>query len=93
MDAGLLHIADGLRVQPPSMLVGLITETWGTPAGVVSDRFRVPDLADAGLHGVESRMTRWSESSEDIRALEEDVRRMGLYSRLTLEARLCLRLR
>ena len=71
VSAGLLHVADGLRVQPPSMLAGLITETWGTPAGVVSDRFRVPDLADAGLHGVESRMTRWSESSEDIRALRK----------------------
>ena len=70
VEAGLLHVADGLRVQPPSMLVGLITDTWGTPAGVVSDRFRVPDLADAGLP-VESRMTRWSESSEDIRALRK----------------------
>ena len=70
VSAGLLHIADGLRVQPPSMLADLITETWGPPAGVVSDRFRVSDLADAGLP-VEPRMTRWSESSEDIRALRK----------------------
>ena len=38
------YVADGLRVQPPSMLVGLITETWGTPAGVIADRFRVSRL-------------------------------------------------
>ena len=68
---GLLHVADGLRVQPPSMLADLITETWGPPAGVVADRFRISDLADAGLHGLEARMTRWSESSEDIRALRK----------------------
>ena len=70
VSAGLLHIADGLRVQPPAMLAGLITETWGTPAGLISDRFRIPDMADAGLP-VEPRMTRWSESSEDIRALRK----------------------
>ena len=57
VSAGLLHVADGLRVQPPSMLADLITETWGPPAGVVADRFRIPDLADAGLPGLEPRMT------------------------------------
>ena len=71
VSAGLLHVADGLRVQPPSMLADLITETWGPAAGVVADRFRIPDLADAGLHGLEPRMTRWSESSADIRALRK----------------------
>ena len=71
VSAGLLHVADGLRVQPPSMLADLITETWGPPAGVVADRFRISDLADAGLPGLEPRMTRWSESSEDIRALRK----------------------
>ena len=71
VSAGLLHIADGLRVQPPSMLADLITETWGKPAGIVADRFRVAELADAGLTGLEARMTRWSESSEDIRALRK----------------------
>ena len=71
VSAGLLHIADGLRVQPPSMLADLIQETWGVPAGVIADRFRISDLADAGLPGLEPRMTRWSESSEDIRALRK----------------------
>ena len=74
VSAGLLHIADGLRVQPPSMLADLITETWGPPAGVVADRFRISDLADAGLPGLEPRMTRWSESSEDIRSLRKMAR-------------------
>ena len=71
VSAGLLHVADGLRVQPPAQLVDLITECWGRPAGVVADRFRISDLADAGLTGLEPRMTRWSESSEDIRALRK----------------------
>ena len=71
VSAGLLHVADGLRVQPPSMLADLIAETWGTPVGVVADRFRISDLADAGVTGLEARMTRWSESSEDIRALRK----------------------
>ncbi len=71
VSAGLLHIADGLRVQPPSMLADLITETWGPAAGVVADRFRTSELADAGLASLEARMTRWSESSEDIRALRK----------------------
>ena len=71
VSAGLLHIADGLRVQPPAMLADLIAETWGPVAGVIADRFRLPDLADAGLPGLEPRMTRWSESSEDIRALRK----------------------
>ncbi len=71
VSAGLLHIAEGLRVQPPAQLADLITETWGSLAGVVADRFRIPELADAGLGGLEARMTRWSESSEDIRALRK----------------------
>ena len=71
MSAGLLHIADGLKVQPVSMLADLITSTWGIPVGVIADRFRISELADAGLHGLEPRMTRWSESSEDIRALRK----------------------
>ena len=71
VSAGLLHIADGLRVQPPSQLADLVRETWGPPAGVVADRFRIADLSDAGLGSLEPRMTRWSESSEDIRALRK----------------------
>ncbi len=71
VSAGLLHVADGLRVQPVAMLADLITETWGLVAGCVADRFRINELADAGLNSLEPRMTRWSESSEDIRALRK----------------------
>ena len=81
VSAGLLHIADGLRVQPPAMLADLITETWGPPAGIVADRFRIADLQDAGLSGIEPRMTRWSESSEDIRSL----RKMALDGPLSVD--------
>ena len=37
---GLLHLAEGLRVQRPGQLVDLIADTWGTVAAVVADRFR-----------------------------------------------------
>ena len=71
VDARLLHVADHKRVQPPAMLADLITETWGKPVGVVADRFRIADLEDAGLSGLSPRMSRWSESSEDVRALRK----------------------
>ena len=71
VSAGLLHVADGLRVQPPAQLAALITETWGRLAGIISDRFRINELADTGLTGLEPRISRWSESSEDIRSLRK----------------------
>ena len=69
VDSGHLYIADGLRVQTAAQLVDIIREAWPTPAAVVADRFRLPTLEDAGLGPLEARMTRWSESTEDIRAL------------------------
>ena len=71
VEVGLLHVADGLRVQPVKMMADLITETWGPAAGVIADFFRIDDLKDAGLHGLEARRTRWSEASEDIRAIRK----------------------
>ena len=70
VDSGQLHIAEGLRVQPPGQLWDAICETWGLPVLVVCDRFRVGDLEDAvdGATVVEPRVTRWSEASADIRA-------------------------
>ena len=56
VSAGLLHIAEGLRVQPPSMLADLITDTWGPAAGVVADRFRISDLAETLAYTVWSRV-------------------------------------
>ena len=70
IDQGLLRPADGLRVQPAKLLVDCIKEMWGPVRGFVADRFRLPELADC-INGtpLSSRVTRWSESSEDIRAV------------------------
>ena len=70
---GALRVADGLRVQPPAELWRAVTAAWGRPARVVCDRFRLNDLVDAIGPGVEivPRVSRWSESSEDIRALRK----------------------
>ena len=67
---GTLHVADGLRVPPVGLLVGLVTERWGRPAVMLCDRFRLPELMDCA-HGfkVIPRASRWSEASFDIRSL------------------------
>ena len=73
--SGVLGIAEGLRVQPPSLLWKMVTETWGAPVLVIYGRFRLPDLQDAvdGSAPIEARVTRWSESAADIRALRRQV--------------------
>ena len=73
-ETGALRIAEGLRVQPPGQLIEAATGAWGPPAGIVCDRFRFPELLDV-VNGIpiSPRMTRWSESSEDIRALRKAV--------------------
>ena len=72
VDQGTLHVADGLRVPKPAQLVELITQKWGRPSRVVCDRFRLDELADAQVPcRLESRVTRWSEASYDIRALRK----------------------
>ena len=74
-DAGVLIQAEGLRVPPASLLVSLITETWGRPASLVCDRFRLDELRDARVPArVESRVTRWSEASYDIRSLRSHTK-------------------
>ena len=71
-DRGVLVQAEGLRVPPASLLVEQITKTWGRPAAIICDRFRLDDLRDARVPcRVESRVTRWSEASYDIRALRK----------------------
>ena len=71
VDAGSLRIATGLRVQPPAALMHAIADAWGLPEVVVCDRFRLAELQDCSPRGlqIEPRVSRWSESSEDIRAL------------------------
>ncbi len=73
---GRLVVAKGLRVQPASTLWESVIDHWGKPVKVVCDRFRLNDLQDAvgGACPIEPRMTRWSESSEDIRALRKRVK-------------------
>ena len=73
---GSLSLAHGLRVQPPLALWDAICERWGKPARVVCDRFRLPELRDAigNACKVEPRVTQWSSSSADIRALRKICR-------------------
>ena len=69
-DAGVLVQADGVRIPSARLLVDLITSTWGRPANLICDRFRLDELRDAKIPcAVQPRVTRWSEASYDIRAL------------------------
>ena len=71
-DSGRLVVADGYRVPPAAMLADLIRSEWGTPVKTLLDRFRMYQLEDCarGLR-LQSRVTRYSESSADIRALRK----------------------
>ena len=69
-----LGIAGGKRVPPVGLIVREIYERWGRPARIICDRFRLAELQDEiGPSGpfIEARQTRWSEASEDIRALRK----------------------
>ena len=71
-DAGLLRLADGLRVPPPAMLIDAIRQEWGIPGVIVADRFRESELRDVtGGIPLETRVTRWSEAAADIRGLRK----------------------
>ena len=71
--SGALRVAEGLRVQPPAELWRAVCAAWGRPARVLCDRFRLPELHDVvrGAVPLFPRISRWSESSEDIRALRK----------------------
>ena len=74
-DEGVLIQASGLRVPRLKMLVSLIQETWGRPACLILDRFRLDEIRDAGVpFRVVPRVTRWSEASYDIRALRSKTK-------------------
>ena len=76
MQSGSLSLAHGLRVQPPSALWEAICDRWGVPVKIVCDRFRLAELQDAVGNAcrLEPRVTQWSSSSEDIRALRKICR-------------------
>ena len=69
---GALRVADGLRVQPPAALYRAIRKSWGAPEVVFCDRFRLAELRDC-VNGTPlvPRIARWSEASEDIRAVRK----------------------
>ena len=73
--SGKLRLADGLRVQPPSALYRAVVEEWGQPELVICDRFRINELSDV-VSGTQviPRVSRWSESGDDIRALRRLVK-------------------
>ena len=72
-ESGVLRIADGLRVPPPALLWEAARDLWGGAFAIVCDRFRAAELADAtaGEVPIIPRVTQWSQSSEDIRALRK----------------------
>ena len=73
--SGKLRLADGLRVQPPAALYRAVVEEWGQPELVICDRFRINELSDC-VNGTQviPRVSRWSESGDDIRALRRLVK-------------------
>ena len=76
VNEGRLTVAEGLRVPPVGLLWDAIVDRWGFPALVVCDRFRLHELRDVLGPSVpiEPRVTQWSSSSEDIRALRKHVK-------------------
>ena len=69
---GALRVAEGLRVQPPALLLDAVRTEWGKPEIGIADRFRLAELQDAkpGFR-LEERVTRWSEAAFDIRAVRK----------------------
>lgn len=70
--SGCLRVARGRRVQPPGELVRAARQAWGHPEVIICDRFRLNELRDA-VNGTPlvSRVFRWSEAAEDVRALRK----------------------
>ena len=67
---GALMVDTGRRVPLVSSLVDVVIQRW-QPQVIICDRFRFGELLDCvkGRCPVVPRVTRWSEASEDIRAL------------------------
>ena len=73
VESGTLRIADGLRVQTPAQLVDAILAKWGKPRFIICDRFQVGRVERLCAGNTDSfeRVSRWSESTEDIGALRK----------------------
>ena len=76
LESGALTLAEGLYIQPTAALWEAICDRWGIPARIIADRFRLPDLRDVVGNAcrIEARITQWSSSSADIRALRKICR-------------------
>ena len=75
-DSGALRVSEGLRVQSVSDVWTAVCDRWGLPVRVICDRFRLKELEDVirGSCHVEPRVTQWSTSAEDIRAVRRITR-------------------
>ena len=75
VDAGVLRVSPGLRVQPPGELWQAVGDRWGLPVRVLCDRFRLAELQDCvqGKTLIEPRVTRWSDATADVRSLRRIV--------------------
>ena len=72
VDLGLLHLVEGKHTVDPADVVAMCKAKWGTPQGVVADRFRQRKLEDANSGWpIEWRVSQWSGSTYDIEALRE----------------------
>ena len=72
VQSGSLRVAEGLRVQPPAQLMDAMIEKWGKPEVIICDRFRLAELLDVSRGiPIQPRVSRWSESSDDIRGLRK----------------------
>ena len=69
VDSGVLTVAKGYRV-PPVASVWELAKQWHGEA-IICDRFRLPELLDVntGRTPIVPRVSRWSDSSADIRGL------------------------
>lgn len=74
--AGVLYVETGRRVSKPSTLIDLLASKGIFPAVGYHDRFLRGDLQDAvdGRFPLQERVTRWSESTEDISAFRQLVK-------------------
>ncbi len=82
VESGRLRVAAGLRVPDPAQLMDAAKDLWGGYRLVLCDTFRGPELLDVAEAPVVTRRARWSEASEDIRAL----RKMALDGPLAVES-------
>ena len=74
LQEGSLRVSEGLRVQPPAQLHEAALQAWGSPDGIVCDRFKLNELADVvGTVPLVPRVWQWSSAAEDIRALRKSA--------------------